>query len=148
MAKKPKQTYLRKVLQFYLAPLWRTFFTALYFLFFAYFVIFYVDYLILLLRFLHFTFTLPTVQLTLDYLFFGSLFVVLLVVPFSVSVYALIIPFELMRKLDWTRNQKIGYAFVAALATIDIAVLSDILIRLLELQPPILRFLQTIELVQ
>ena len=148
MAKKPKQTYLRKILSFYFTPLWRTFFTALYFLFFGYFVIYYSDYIILAARFLYYTLTLPTPQLTLDYLFWGAAFLVLLVIPFSISLYALVIPFELMRKLDWTRNQKILLALMAALATIDAAVLADILIRIAEAQPPLIRFLQTIELVR
>src|SRR3989344_1873802 len=112
---KPKQTYIKKVLNFYFAPLWRTFFTALYFLFFSYFVIFYLDYIILLVRFLYYTFNLPTIALTLDYLFAGAAFVVLLVVPFSISLYAIFIPFELMRKLDWTRNQKMAVALMVAL---------------------------------
>jgi hypothetical protein len=92
--------------------------------------------------------TLPTVQLTLDYLFFGAIYIVLLVIPFSVSVYALIIPFELMKNLEWTRNQKIALAAIAALATVDVVVFIDILIRITETQPPLVRFLQTIELIK
>jgi hypothetical protein len=91
---------------------------------------------------------LPTIALTLDYLFWGASFVVMLVIPFSISLYAIFIPFELMRKLDWTRNQKIAVAFIVALATIDIVVASDIIVRIIEKQPPIVRFLQEIELVK
>lgn len=145
---KPKLPYYKKVLNFYFAPLWRTFFTVLYFLFFAYFALFYLDHLILGVRFLYYTFFLPTLLLTLDYLFWGASFVVLLVIPFSISLYALFIPFELMRKLDWTRNQKILVALVVALATIDVVVLADILIRIAENQPPIIRFLQEIEVMK
>lgn len=145
---KPKLPYYKKVLNFYFAPLWRTFFTTLYLLFFAYFALFYSDYILLGVRFLYYTFTLPTISLTLDYLFWGASFVVLLVIPFSISLYALFIPFELMRKLDWTRNQKILVALVVALATIDVVVLADILIRIAENQPPIIRFLQEIEVMK
>ncbi|TSC84423.1 MAG: hypothetical protein G01um101417_229 [Parcubacteria group bacterium Gr01-1014_17] len=145
---KPKQTYMKKVLSFYFAPLWRTFFTTLYLLCFGYFVIFFSDYVILAIRFLYYTFTLPTIALTLDYLFWGASFIVMLVIPFSISLYAIFIPFELMKKLDWTRNQKIAVAFIVALATIDIVVASDIFIRLIEKQPPIVRFLQEIELIK
>lgn len=145
---KPKQTYVKKVLNFYFAPLWRTFFTGLYFLCFGYFVIFFSDYIILGARFLYYTMKLPTISLTLDYLFWGASFVVMLVVPFSISLYAIFIPFELMRKLDWTRNQKIAVAFIVALATVDIVVASDIIIRIIETQPPIIRFLQDIELMK
>ncbi len=145
---KPKQTYFKKVLNFYFTPLWRTFFTALYFLFFGYFVLYFSDYILLGARFLYYTFNLPTIALTLDYLFWGALFVVFLVIPFSISLYAIFIPFELMKLLDWTRNQKIAVAFIVALATIDIVVASDILVRIIEKQPPIVRFLQEIELVK
>ncbi|MDP3661579.1 MAG: hypothetical protein Q8R17_01900 [bacterium] len=145
---KPKQTYVKKVLTFYFTPLWRTFFTALYFLFFGYFVLYFSDYILLGLRFLYYTFNLPTIALTLDYLFWGASFIVMLVIPFSISLYAIFIPFELMKKLDWTRNQKIAVAFLVALATIDIVVASDIIVRIIEKQPPIVRFLQEIELVK
>ncbi len=145
---KPKQTYFKKVVIFYFAPLWRTFFTTLYLLCFGYFVIFFSDYILLGVRFLYYTFTLPTIALTLDYLFWGSAFVVMLVIPFSISLYAIFIPFELMKKLDWTRNQKILVAFVVALATIDVVVASDIVVRIIEKQPPIVRFLQEIELMK
>lgn len=145
---KPKQTYLKKVMNFYFAPLWRTIFASLYLLFFGYFVIFFFDYILLALRFLYYTFRLPTIMLTLDYLFWGAAFVVLLVVPFSVSLYALIIPFELMKKLDWTKRQKILAALLVFFASIDVIVLTDILIRISETQPPLIRFLQHIELMQ
>jgi len=135
-------------MNFYFAPLWRTLFTVLYFLFFGYFVLFYFDYIILGVRFIYYTLTLPTTQLTLDYLFWGASYVVLLVIPFSVSIYTLIIPFELMKKLDWTRNQKIAIALIAALAAIDLIILSDILIHISENQPSIVRFLQTIKLIE
>lgn len=145
---KPKQTYLKKVLTFYFTPLWRTFFTALYFLFFAYFVLFYLDYIVLAARFLYYTLTLPTIQLTLDYLFWGAVYLVLLVVPFSVSLYALVIPFELMKKLDWSKRQKIIVALMVLFATVDVVVLADILVRIAGEQPPLVRFLQEIELLQ
>ena len=145
---KPKQTYFKKVVSFYFAPLWRTFFTTLYLLCFGYFVLFFSDYILLGVRFLYYTFTLPTIALTLDYLFWGAAFVVMLVIPFSISLYAIFIPFELMKKLDWTRNLKILVAFIVALATIDVVVASDMVIRIIEKQPPIVRFLQEIELMQ
>lgn len=141
---KPKLPYYKKVLNFYFAPLWRTFFATLYLLFFAYFVLFYSDYLLLGARFIYYTFFLPTIALTMDYLFWGAAFIVLLIIPFSMSLYAIFIPFELMRKLNWTRNQKILAAFLVALATIDVVVIADILIRIAEHQPPIIRFLQEI----
>ena len=145
---KPKQTYLKKVLNFYFAPLWRTFFTALYFICFGYFALFFFDYIGLGARFLYFTFTLPTIALTLDYLFWGATFVVFLVIPFSVSLYALFIPFELMRKVDWTRTQKIMVALIVALATVDVVVASDLVVRVIEKQTPVIRFLQHIELME
>ncbi len=145
---KPKETYFKKVIKFYFAPLWRTIFASLYLLFFGYFVIFFFDYIVLALRFLYYTFRLPTVMLTLDYLFWGASFVVLLVIPFSVSLYALVIPFELMKKLDWTKKQKIIGALLVCFATLDIIVLTNLLIHIAESQPPLVRFLQTIELVQ
>ena len=145
---KPKQTYLKKVLNFYFAPLWRTIFASLYLLFFGYFVIFFFDYLLLALRFLYYTLRLPTIMLTLDYLFWGASFVVLLVIPFSASFYALIIPFELMKKLEWTKRQKVLAALLVFFATVDVVVLTDILIRISETQPPLVRFLQHIELMQ
>lgn len=144
---KPKQTYLKKVLNFYFAPLWRSFFTALYFLFFGYFVFYYLDFLLLDLHFLYYTFWLPTISLTLDYLFWGAAFVVLLILPFSVSLHAIFIPFEL-RKVNWTRAQKLAAGIMIALATVDVIVASDIAIRIAEKQAPIIRFLQYSELMK
>lgn len=140
MAVLHRKPYYKQVLEFYFAPLLRSFFTVLYLLFFLYFVVFYVDHIVLAIKFLIYTLRTSTVELSLSYVFWGSLFIISLIVPFSVSLYAIVIPFEI-RKQAWEKMRKLLVILLVVVATLDVVVFMDFAIRFLEQQPPIQSFM-------
>lgn len=138
--KQTQKPYLRQVFEYYLSPTTRSFFTILYLLFFVYFVIFYFDQVVLASRFVWYTVKLSTFELSLSHVFWGSLFVITLIIPFSASLYALLIPFE-MRKKAWEKIKKIVLICLVAIITLDIIVIMDAATRYLKEKMPIQTFL-------
>lgn len=146
-AEAKRVSYVKRVMSFYFAPLLRSFGTILYLLFFLYFVLFYFENLIVGVRFLLYTVSESTLALSLDHLFWGALFTIALVIPFSVSMYAIFIPFEVSHKTSWNRAKKITIILFAFIATIDVIIVSDFAIKFMENQRPIRKFLYDKEIV-
>jgi len=136
-----KESYLKQMLAFYFAPLFRSFFTVLYLLFFLYFVVFYFDNILLAIKFLLYTLTISTLNLDISYLYWGSLFVISLIVPFSVSLYAIFIPFEI-KKTRWTMAKKLLMVLLVIVGTMDVIFIMDKVIKVIKDQTPIVRFLE------
>ena len=121
-AKKP--SYLKKILAFYFAPVWQSFFTIFYLIFFAYFTIFHSGKILVALNFLLYTFFNSTTVFALDYLFWGVIFIIGLIIPFSVSLYSIILFYEV-----WKSNWKQSNKFLTILAIILAVPLVIILMR-------------------
>ena len=132
MNDKPK-SYLRQLAEFYFAPVWPSFFTILYLLFFAYFTVFYAGHLIVAFKFLLYTLRHSTLLLGLSYLFWGVVFVIALIVPFSVSVYAVFLAYEIW-KSRWETRQKYMAIMLIVLIVPLVVVVMDYLIRAVERQ--------------
>ena len=143
--KNQKESYYKSVLRFYFAPLFRSFFTAFYLLFFLYFAVYYMDNVSVALRFLFYTLRSATFNFELNSLLWGAAFFVCLLLPFALSIYDIIIPFE-MRRLLWERKKKLLVATLIFVAIIDLTLISDRIIRGIERQMPIKVFLEKAEL--
>ena len=135
-----QKSYLKQVTQFYFAPIWQSFFTIFYLLFFFYFIVFHSGKLWLAFKFTLYTFGRSSDLLGLSYLFLGVVFLISLIVPFSVSVYAILLLFEVWRETDWEQSVKL---FVTALIIITVPLLiivMDDIIRLVASQPQLQEF--------
>ena len=128
MSEEKKPSYWRRVLHFYLAPRWQSFFSAVYLLFFGYFAFFYVGHLVVALKFILYTIRQSTLLLGLGYLFSGTLFLIALVLPFGVSVYAIVLGYEL-RSRSWPRNRKYVVATLLFVVVPIIVITADLLVR-------------------
>jgi hypothetical protein len=141
MAPKTETPYLKRVLGFYFAPVLWSFFTILYLLFFLYFILFYLDNLILAIKFLFYTFNISTPLLVLPHLFWGALFVVSLIIPFSLSIYAICLPYEIS-KLSVNKLKKTLLMGLVLLSTIDAVLIVDMATRFISEQAPIAPFIE------
>jgi hypothetical protein len=132
----------KELLEFYFKPMWRTILTVIYLLFFGYFLVFYIDNLWLIARFILYTLNESTLPLSLSSLFWGAVFIIALIIPFGVSLYAIFVPIEVKKK-SWDRTRKVLVILMVALVTVDCVVVMDQLIRFIENQGPIKVFLET-----
>jgi len=142
MSSKDNKPYYKQVLGFYFAPLLRSFVTVLYLGFFVYFALFYFENIILALRFIWYTINISTPLLDIAYLFWGALFFIALLIPFSLSLYAIVLPYEIMKHLTWDTLRKWLIVALVFVATIDAIILADKAIHLIADQPPIIPFVE------
>lgn len=133
------ESYLKRLVNFYFAPKMRSFFTVLYLIFFGYFSIFYIDNFVLALKFILNTFTKSTMLLDLGYLFWGALFIITLIIPLSVSIYAICLPYEIYKK-DTERSKKVLLTILIILATLDLIIAMDESVRYIIDRPELSQF--------
>jgi len=135
-----------QLFNFYFSNSWYSFFTISYLLFFLYSALFYFDNVILAIKFLFYTFGLSTPLLELNYLFWGVIFIISLIIPFSVSIYALFILHNLWEKTNLQRKQKFVTTIFVLIVTIIIIISMDDIIRIVAKQNPLTDFVQRNEL--
>lgn len=122
-----RKNYLKRILEFYFAPVWQSALTILYLVFFLYFSAFFIGNLKLAIQFIVYTIVNSGILLGLPYLFWGVIFVITLIIPFSVSLYALLLLYEIWSK-DWEQKQKIlGTVMIIVLVPIIIVGIDEIL---------------------
>jgi len=125
---KKEQTLFKKLTGFYFSSNWYSFLTIPYLLFFLYSAFFYFDNIILTLKFLIYTLRLSTPLLGLAYMFWGTIFIIALIIPFSVSISAIIVFHNLWKETKLEIKQKfITTIFVIFLARIIIITMDDII---------------------
>lgn len=109
-----ERKYLKRMLHFYFRTRWESFFTILYFVFFSYFAIFHSGKLFVALKFLFYTFVQSPGLLELPFLFWGVVFIISLIIPFSISLYAIFLLYEVWES-NWEYTRKL--LFTALLIT-------------------------------
>ncbi len=127
------EPYLRRFFKFYfhVAPIWRSFLTIFYLVFFAYFAVFYSGKLWIALNFILYTIAHSVSFLTLNYLFWGVIFLVSLIIPFSASFYSIFLLFEIWQHNDgWTKKRKSLLTILVVIAVPLIIVLMDEVVRI------------------
>lgn len=117
-----KEPYLKRLISFYFAPVWYSFLTILYLLFFVYFTVFYSGHVLIAYRFLVYTLKNSVSLLGLSYLFWGVAFIITLVIPFSISLYAIFFLNNLWSNdtYKWEKDRKI---LVTALIVVGVPLL-------------------------
>lgn len=134
--------YFKELLSFYFSHNWYSFFKITYLLFFLYSAIFYFDRVILAIKFLFHTLGLSTALLGLDYLFWGITFIISLIIPFSVSISAIIIFHNLWTKSDLQIKQKFISTVLVIIVVTTIIITMDDMIRFVGKQDPLENFVQ------
>ncbi|MEK9131809.1 MAG: hypothetical protein AAB447_02785 [Patescibacteria group bacterium] len=137
-----ERSYLKKVSDFYFGPVIRSFFSAMYLFFFIYVTIFYANNIVLAIQFIFYTIVTSAPLLSLSYLFWGALFVVFLLIPVALSLYAIFLPYEIASRGHWTNTRKSLLIALVFLSTIDCIILTDYSIRYVASQSPIVPFAQ------
>ena len=125
-----KKGYLKEVFRFYFKPDWQSaVLTTLYLFFFSYFAVFYTGNVWLAIKFIWYTMIHSGSLLGLAYLFWGVFFLITLVAPFSVSVYALVLLYEIWQK-DWERKDKVLGTILLLIIVPALIVLMDEIVRI------------------
>ena len=148
MSEEQEKTTLKQLTEFYFANSWYSFFTITYLLFFLYSAIFYFDNVILAIRFLFYTLGLSTPLLSLGYLFWGTAFIITLIIPFSVSLSAIFILKNLWTKTDLQIKQKLISTIFATIIIVTIIITMDDIIRNVAKQDYLAEFAQKTSLLE
>ncbi|MEI6420217.1 MAG: hypothetical protein WCO30_01160 [bacterium] len=136
-----QESYLKRIVDFYLKPSWTSLLTTVYLIFFGYFVIYFAHNILLALKYLWFVIKNSQAMFGLDYLFWGVAFILALVVPFSVSLYALAIPYEVFEK-TWRLDKKILAISILILLVVLTVILMDSLLSYTASHEPMLQFVR------
>jgi len=137
----PPQNYLKRLSNFYFAPVWQSALTILYLLFFLYFAVFYIGNVWLAIKFIFYTIFNSGTLLGLSYLFWGVVFLITLVIPFSVSLYSFLLLYEIWNK-DWMRKEKILGTVIIMVTAPLIIIFMDEVIRIVASQDVMTEFVQ------
>jgi hypothetical protein len=131
--------YVKRIVNFYFSPTWLSIFTIFYLVFFAYFVFFYSYNIILAFKFVWHTIAISKSQFGLPYLLWGVTFTISLIAPFFVSLYALVIPYEISEK-GWSKDKKALAIALLSLVVILIVVIMDNILGYAAKQGPVIDF--------
>lgn len=141
-----EQSEFKKIISFYFSNSWYSFFNISYLLFFIYSAIFYFDNVVLAIKFIFYTIGLSTTLLEISYLFWGITFIISLIIPFSVSIYALFVYHGLWEKSSLKIKQKFISTILFIIITVIIIISMDDIIRFVSKQTPLIDFVQKNEL--
>ncbi len=148
MSDEQEKTTLKQLTDFYFANSWYSFFTITYLLFFLYSAVFYFDNVILAIKFLFYTLGLSTPLLSLGYLFWGTAFIITLIIPFSVSLSAIFILENLWTKTELQIKQKLISTIFAIIIIVTIIITMDDIIRNVAQQSYLIDFTQSQNLLE
>ncbi|AKM84394.1 TPA: hypothetical protein DCZ46_03530 [Candidatus Campbellbacteria bacterium] len=143
-----EKTPFKQLTSFYFSNNWYSFFTITYLLFFLYSAIFFLDYVFTALKFILYTLGLSTPLLGLNSLFWGIMFVISLVIPFSVSLSAIVVFYDLWAKTKLQIKQKMILSVFIVIIIVTIIVTMDDIIRNVARQPSLNDFIEKSGLIQ
>ena len=101
-----KKSYLKEVVHFYFAPKLRSVLTVFFLIVYGFFVVYYLDNVFLALQYIFYILMGSNVLQDTSYLLWGLLFILTLVVPFSISIYSIFLLFDIWCKTDWSKYIK------------------------------------------
>ena len=125
--KKPeKKSYFKELVHFYFAPKLRSVLTIFFLIVYGFFVIYYLDNVFLALHYIFYIVLGSNVLQDTSYLLWGLLFILTLVLPFSISVYSIFLLFDIWCKTDWSKYVKsVITALCIIFGLITISVMDD-----------------------
>ena len=101
--------------QFYFNSSWYSLFTTSYLFLFFYFAIAYLDNVFSAIGFVFRTFTVSTTLMPMSTIVWGAIYVISLLIPFTVSLFAIVALPNIWQRINWKKDQRL-------LATIAITV--------------------------
>ncbi len=117
-------SFLKEIAGFYFTPGIRSVGTILYLAVFAFCAVYYIDNIFLALKFLAYVVTGNTALSSISYLFVGMVFIISLVLPFSISIYSISVLPKIWNKEAWSTTIKwivTGIVIVGVIATIIVS---------------------------
>ena len=139
MGQEATPSYIGNLLSFYFARRWQSFLTIFSFAVFGFFAIFYLANLLLSLTFILYMFLNSGKLLGLPYLFWSVGFLVALLVPFSASVYALLLCHEIWGG-PWKRRYKGLGVVILVITALSVIISADEIIRIVADQDELREF--------
>lgn len=105
--KKPeKKSYIKELTHFYFAAKLRSVLTIFFLIMYGFFVVYYLDNVFLALHYIFYILLGSNVLQDTSYLLWGLLFILTLVLPFSISIYSIFLLFDIWCKTDWSKYVK------------------------------------------
>lgn len=104
--KSEKKSYIKELIHFYFAAKLRSALTIFFLIMYGFFVIYYIDNVFLALEYIFYILLGSNVLQDTSYLLWGLLFILTLVLPFSISVYSIFLLFDIWCKTDWSKYVK------------------------------------------
>lgn len=142
VSNKDGKTYLQELLHFYFAPGMKSVATIFYLVVFGYFAFYYIDSVFLALKFLwHIAFGSTALQ-GVAFLFSGMSFVLCLILPFSVSLYSILVMHTIWTKPSWKITGKWIVSCIVIAGSITIIMITDEGARLAARQPQMQSFIE------
>jgi len=140
--KTEKESILKQLTSFYFTNNWYSFFTIIYLLFFLYFSLFFLDNIIVAIKFLFYTLRISTPLLNLSYLFWGTAFIITLIIPFLVNISAIFLLKNIWEKQKLQTKQKFISTIFAIIVIIIIIITMDDIIHNVAQQSYLHEFIQ------
>ncbi|OHA15404.1 MAG: hypothetical protein A3H57_03375 [Candidatus Taylorbacteria bacterium RIFCSPLOWO2_02_FULL_43_11] len=134
-------SYFKSVIGYYFVPKSRSLIALLYLAFFTYFAIFYFSHVLLAIRFLYNTIMASTLALGPEHVIWGAVFLIVLIIPFTISILAITLPYE-MKKRAWPRGTRIALSIILGILLFNLILLADFTLSYVEKQNPIKAFLE------
>ncbi len=93
--------------QFYFTSSWYALFTTSYLFLFLYFTIAYLDNIFSAIGFVFRTLSASTTMLPISHIFWGAIYIISLILPFTVSIFAIFALPNIWRRAQWKKDQKL-----------------------------------------
>jgi glucan phosphoethanolaminetransferase (alkaline phosphatase superfamily) len=123
------QSFKSKLFKFYFINRWYSFLSIAYFIAFSFFTIYYFDNVILALKFILYTINMSTAILGLNYLLWGTLFIIVLVTPFLVSIFAILNLLTIWKKEPWIKSQKVLATIISLVGIFAVIIMAENMIQ-------------------
>jgi hypothetical protein len=144
--KAEKKSYLTEVVHFYFAPKLRSILTIFLLIMYGFFVVYYIDNVFLALHYIFYIVLGSNVLQDTSYLLWGLLFILTLVLPFSLSIYSIFLLFDIWCKTDWSQYIKTLVTVVLIVGGLIVISIMDDAARAVARQVELASFIEDVNL--
>ncbi len=135
--------YLIGVIHFYFAPRLRSVITILYAIVYSYTALYYAENVYLAFKYIFYTIVTSTVLLSISHLFWGILFILTLILPFTLSLYAIFLLYQVWKEHDtWSWHVRLITTSLFVIGSISSIVIMDNLVRYVANQEELRSFIE------
>ncbi len=135
--------YMVELIHFYFAPRLRSVITILYAIVYSYTALYYTENVYLAFKYIFYTIITSTVLLSISHLFWGILFILTLILPFTLSLYAVFLLYQVWKKHDtWSWHIRLATISLFVIGSISAIVVMDDLVRYVASQDELRSFIE------